>query len=371
MRACFAILVLVALFVAGFPSVAVAQETLNGIVARVTDGDTVSVRLASGAPTRVRLIGIDAPESVDPEAPTECGAVDAAASLKQLAEGREVVLTTDPTQDRTDRFGRLLAYADVAGVDVGREMIRAGHAAVFVFAAPFGRLPSYQQAQDEARSAGRAVWGSCNGRFHTPASSSSAPTESRRESAERYVRRYYFLLNGRRFSTAWTKLSPGLRSRFGPYASWRSGFVRTLGTRVNAVNVALISGGAVVAVAIRARDRDACGGRVIAQFFRVRWVLSRRGDSWTATNLTARKRGGGTPRLSRSDCVPARQPRQTPRQPPRQTPAPSPACHPSYRPCVPNDRDYDCGELPSSDYVVTGPDDYRLDGDNDGIGCES
>jgi micrococcal nuclease len=38
---------------------------------------------------------------------------------------------------------------------------------------------------------------------------------------------------------------------------------------------------------------------------------------------------------------------------------------------VPNDRaDYDCGELSNGPYTVKGPDEYRLDGDNDGIGCE-
>ncbi len=44
-------------------------------------------------------------------------------------------------------------------------------------------------------------------------------------------------------------------------------------------------------------------------------------------------------------------------------------CHPSYSPCVPTGRDYDCGEL-GGPYTVTGPDEYRLDGDNDGVGCE-
>ena len=61
-------------------------------------------------------------------------------------------------------------------------------------------------------------------------------------------------------------------------------------------------------------------------------------------------------------------------------PAPQPqaVCHPSYDPCVPLDSDVDCasgtGDGPS--YIdfsvqVVGPDDYGLDHDSDGVGCEN
>lgn len=53
------------------------------------------------------------------------------------------------------------------------------------------------------------------------------------------------------------------------------------------------------------------------------------------------------------------------------------SCHPSYDPCLdPNASDYDCeggsGDGPSytGEVTVTGPDDYDLDSDSDGIGCE-
>jgi endonuclease YncB( thermonuclease family) len=66
-----------------------------------------------------------------------------------------------------------------------------------------------------------------------------------------------------------------------------------------------------------------------------------------------------------------------PRPEPRPEPAPDPGpaagsdCHPSYVPCVPDGPDLDCGEIGYSVRVV-GPDEYRLDGENnDGEGCES
>lgn len=61
-----------------------AQETINATVTRVVDGDTVEVQPASGPPTTVRLLGIDAPESVAPGTPVECGSEDAAAHLTEL-----------------------------------------------------------------------------------------------------------------------------------------------------------------------------------------------------------------------------------------------------------------------------------------------
>lgn len=58
--------------------------------------------------------------------------------------------------------------------------------------------------------------------------------------------------------------------------------------------------------------------------------------------------------------------------PAAQAPAPAPSsCHPSYSPCVPNaSYDLDCPDI-GMRVSVTGPDSYRLDADNDGVGCES
>jgi endonuclease YncB( thermonuclease family) len=357
------------------PAGALAQERIGATVSRVTDGDTLVATLASGAEQTVRLIGIDAPESVNPESPVECGAREAGDRLADLVEGRAVLLTTDPTQDRLDRFGRLLAYVNRGGVDAGLEMVRGGHAAVFVFARPFQRLPAYRDAAESARTARRAVWGACGGNFHAPAGRPGDEGASRQESAERFVRRYYFLLNQRRFSTAWTKFSSAQRQRLGPFAGWRSGFRRTLGTRVNSVSVGLAGARAIVRVAIRARDRDACSGRLVEQFFRVRWVLARRGESWVATGVSARKVGGGTVRLQRSQCAPSRP--SAPTRPDRPSPGGGRSCDPNYTGCLdPNASDYDCaggsGEGPryTGPVRVRGDDHFDLDRDGDGLACE-
>ncbi len=75
-----------------------------GRVVRVVDGDTLEVRLATGQTVKVRLIGIDTPETVKPATPVECGGRSATARMKRLAlrkgVGRRVTLTSDPTQVR-------------------------------------------------------------------------------------------------------------------------------------------------------------------------------------------------------------------------------------------------------------------------------
>lgn len=65
-------------------------------------------------------------------------------------------------------------------------------------------------------------------------------------------------------------------------------------------------------------------------------------------------------------------PRPTPPPTPKPTKKPS-SCHPSYTPCLPIVGDLDCADvraLGKAPVEVIGPDDYRLDRDGDGLGCE-
>jgi endonuclease YncB( thermonuclease family) len=67
---------------------------------------------------------------------------------------------------------------------------------------------------------------------------------------------------------------------------------------------------------------------------------------------------------------PALAPPPAPARPPTRAPKPSPQCHPSYQPCVPNGPDLDCPDIGHL-VTVVGPDEYRLDADNDGTGCDA
>jgi endonuclease YncB( thermonuclease family) len=131
-------------------------------VVRVVDGDTVDVRLASGARRRVRMLGIDTPEVYGG---VECGGPAASRALKRLLPvGTRVRLTSDPTQDKVDRYGRILRY--VTKVSTGRDMdylqVRRGHARVYVYMHhPFRRVDAYRAAQRAARAHHLGLWGAC------------------------------------------------------------------------------------------------------------------------------------------------------------------------------------------------------------------
>lgn len=153
-------------------------ERFRARIVRVIDGDTITARLPSGTRKTVRVIGIDTPEARKPGVRVECGANSATRYMGKLAfrkrdgrkVGQNVRLTTDPTQDRIDRYGRLLAYVTRLsdGTDLGGAIVRAGWAMPYVYdASPFERLGSYESAGRQAETRGRGVWAACGGDFHS------------------------------------------------------------------------------------------------------------------------------------------------------------------------------------------------------------
>ena len=115
------------------------RSTLEALVEKVVDGDTIDVKPAAGGDTmRIRLIGIDAPESVNPDESknTEDGR-EASAWLKgSLPKGTRVWLVKDVSD--SDKYGRYLRYVWVADpneadADPAKDMLNAlivanGHA---------------------------------------------------------------------------------------------------------------------------------------------------------------------------------------------------------------------------------------------------
>jgi endonuclease YncB( thermonuclease family) len=129
------------------------------LVERVVDGDTVVVRL-DGQQIKVRLIGVDAPESVDPRKPVERFARESAAFLRQLVEGKRVRLAYEPAGARVDKYGRTLAYLylEPGGVFVNREIVAKGFGHAYT-AYPFQYIDDFRQAERTAREKGLGLWG--------------------------------------------------------------------------------------------------------------------------------------------------------------------------------------------------------------------
>lgn len=166
------LLICIATALAGLASAAPRAEfTQKGVVTRIVDGDTLVVRLAGGRSERVRLLGIDAAER------GACFAASAAERARQLALSRPVVLRGDRTQDTRDRYGRLLAYVWIpGGRDLGYQLVVGGFAKVYVYDAPFQRLPAYRAAEAHARSARAGTWRACSGTIRPVVPSPPAPS---------------------------------------------------------------------------------------------------------------------------------------------------------------------------------------------------
>ena len=127
-------------------------------VTAVIDGDTLDVSWG-GRAERVRLLGVDTPETVDPHRPVGCYGPEAAAFTHRRLQGRTVRLRFD--RQRRDRFGRLLAYVEVDGGRFNDELLAGGYARLLVIA-PNGRHGRAMLDQElKARAAGRGLWGAC------------------------------------------------------------------------------------------------------------------------------------------------------------------------------------------------------------------
>ncbi|MCZ6490037.1 MAG: thermonuclease family protein [Acidobacteria bacterium] len=121
-------------------------------VVRVVDGDT----LLLDRNERVRLIGVDTPETVDPRRPVQRFGKEASAFTKRMAEGKKVRLEYD--RDRTDRFGRTLAYVYLEdGTFLNAEIVKQGYGHAYT-QFPFKYLEEFRGYEHEARGAQRGLW---------------------------------------------------------------------------------------------------------------------------------------------------------------------------------------------------------------------
>ncbi|MDD2890866.1 MAG: thermonuclease family protein [bacterium] len=132
-------------------------------VVNVVDGDTIDVEMGGGK-ERLRLIGIDTPETVDPRKPVQCFGKEASDKAKELLLGKMVSLEADPTQGERDKYDRLLRYVFLEdGTFFNKEMIEQGYAHEYTYDTPYKYQTEFKQAENEARENKRGLWGDiCN-----------------------------------------------------------------------------------------------------------------------------------------------------------------------------------------------------------------
>jgi micrococcal nuclease len=131
-------------------------------VRTVVDGDTIDVAI-NGRTERVRLIGVDTPETKEPGKPVDCYGPEASAFTARLAPpGTEVRLVRDIVP--RDDYGRLLAYVFRVDDDlfVNDALLRHGYARPLTIAPNSAFRRALAAASSEARANGAGLWAHCD-----------------------------------------------------------------------------------------------------------------------------------------------------------------------------------------------------------------
>lgn len=137
----------------------------NYKVVKVVDGDTIDVEI-DGQIERVRLIGVNTPEVVDPRQRVECFGREASEKAHELLDGKEVELEADATQTDRDKYNRLLRYVRTTeGSFYNLEIIKLGYAYEYTYDLPYKYQSEFKAAQIEAQNKKSGLWadGVCGG----------------------------------------------------------------------------------------------------------------------------------------------------------------------------------------------------------------
>ncbi len=127
-------------------------------VTHVVDGDTIDVDM-NGKTERIRLIGIDTPETVDPRKPVQCFGKEASDETKKMLSGKQIRLESDPTQDDRDKYGRLLRYVFLQdGTNYNQWLIDQGYAHEYTYHIPYKYQAEFKAAERAARDSNLGLW---------------------------------------------------------------------------------------------------------------------------------------------------------------------------------------------------------------------
>lgn len=130
-------------------------------VVKIVDGDTVDIDIPDGeyATTRVRLLGVDTPETKNPKTGPMYFGDEASSFTEEMVFDRHVTILIDTVSDERDKYGRLLAYVKLDdGRVLNAELIAAG----FGYADlrfDHSRYDEYASLQEAAIESGAGLWG--------------------------------------------------------------------------------------------------------------------------------------------------------------------------------------------------------------------
>ena len=124
-------------------------------IINVVDGDTVDF-ICENKKYRVRIIGINTPETVHPNKPIECFGKEASEKMRNLVLNKTVTLkiSNDHSQDK---YGRLLRYIILNGEDIGSTMIKEGYAFSYKRFS-HDNLELYNEFEQKAKATNTGLW---------------------------------------------------------------------------------------------------------------------------------------------------------------------------------------------------------------------
>jgi micrococcal nuclease len=341
-------------------------ETQLGTVTRIVDGDTIRVKI-DGVEYPVRYIGMDTPEPDAKDAAVKQLADAATAANSALLNGHDVILERDVSE--TDNFDRLLRHVWIEGdagemVLINLKLIQLGFAQVSTYPPDVKYVELLTAAQETARTAATGLWAPAPTPAPTPSPTPSpaptAPPEvavdddplyiavGDRERFEGRVGQYTWGALAFEESQMTVRWSASASSKGDCRVVWR---------------ILPSSGDGITrAVDVEAGQSTTGNRRFNTSFADAAFVVNSTCGVW---------------KMSMEGYVP----------PPKPTPAPPSgggggggSCHPSYKgACLKvGAGDYDCasGSGNGPNYVsgpisVVGYDEFDLDRDGDGVGCEN
>lgn len=130
-------------------------------VTKVVDGDTIWVE-GVGERLKVRLIGVDTPETLHPTKGVECFGPESTDFAKDTLEGTQVAIVTDPSQGKVDKYGRTLAYVFSLDGQLFQELlVLGGYSYEYTFDRPYMYRDLLIEAEEQARIDGAGLWSAC------------------------------------------------------------------------------------------------------------------------------------------------------------------------------------------------------------------
>ncbi|MFC4075732.1 thermonuclease family protein [Salinithrix halophila] len=125
-------------------------------VTRVIDGDTIEVKTESGSQEKVRLVGVNTPETNHPKIGVEAYGKEASHFTKRRLAGQDIALETDT--EKRDRYGRLLAYVWRGEEMFNATLLKKGMAQMMTVPPNVKYQKTFLQLQREAQKEETGLW---------------------------------------------------------------------------------------------------------------------------------------------------------------------------------------------------------------------